>query len=1340
MFYIILIIGWILSPLVLIPLLIKKTKTANELQHFVDDLCRCGRISNSEYANLKAEKTVSAPLSADNGGNSARASAPANTAAEEKAAVTGTAAISAAPGIQSEANKYLRDIPVYAQEKNVLSANENKTYPAAEPRRLPDAKPVEAAVEKTASTKEAAPKIKKEKAPAGKKRAAAMSVLMMIGIIFVVLAGLVFSTAVWVNLGEIGRTLSVGTVAAMFFGIGAFTWKKMKLERTSFAFYTLGAFFSAITLITAGFFGVMGAYFSVAGEGACLLYAAALLIIALFSAKGRCIFDIPAAAYISVFCGVFAAVLLLVQLSPDTGVFALLAALFAAAVNISVYVLGLKISDKWEKPLHIVVPVMNAVALLGGVSAAFGSSPMFYAAAAVFVIRSIAAAVMGFKGRRVYKTRPAAVSSLSSGAFFALLAMFKLSASAEVFALSAAVFGILFALGMFTFGLSVPEDWNVPVKTTAFVLNAVGVISAFYVLMRNFGDWNGVCFAAAGVYIVSSFAVGIMAVRGHERYGETPSAFASMFTGLAFSVMLVAELSASMASAALCLTVMLLVFVNAVYTARSRLPENWKTAADVTSALLGLISVFCTAFTFIDSFGNWDASCYTVSLLYILQAAVITAAAYRSHAEYSKCRWAVLSQLAGIFFAVLTLAQLAENSVDFMLYLTIFAVAYLNFVHTFKIKKPENWEISLKVFSCILGLLGAVFTIPQMLFYSEWTYQFYVSAGIYIAYAAAVTAMAFLKHGEYSKARWAAVSQFIAIVIPLIIIYKKIETAELFVLIFAAYGALYSAAVCLAFLKLPERWDKTVNSVDIIFNIAAAIPAAGIMLGNFGDWNIYCFLTALLYIGYTAVRGVRNNNSPLKAAECFLAGIAAFNLCCAAEEWRIAAPEFLLVCMLFALTLAHHFAKPLRTLFSDIYLPAALTVSAIACAAEHNIFGIIGFALLGAAMLIKSAEKESKLSEIFKILLPLPASGMVLTFAYYSFSSLFADMAALNAAVLAAAAAVIFKIKGGNKTFYSFAFTAAAMLFIGAASEVHGMMLLLLAVSVLLTVLFCKCGNNLPSLVTMAGTAAVMYRIAETASYQTEFNISLLLAAIFAAASLAASRIFYGGRFLDRENGRFKLDTCCSGILLALPMIRSENGRVTAFAVLVILAVFAANLVRREHSGDFNRAALTAASGLLTLAFIFRPFLLISGNISPKITLLIICGFGFAFSKIWAKYPSLSENFSSAVYGICFVSLVIDALVHQNLFNTLTVLGVSAAILLYSFISKKKRWFAVSSVSLLGLTVYMFRDFFTMIDWWIYLLAVGLILIAVSAANEYFVRKGKELKEKAGRFFEDWKW
>ena len=47
----ILILAWILSPLVLIPLTVKRSKENNKLRSFVDELCRNGRISAAEYIN-----------------------------------------------------------------------------------------------------------------------------------------------------------------------------------------------------------------------------------------------------------------------------------------------------------------------------------------------------------------------------------------------------------------------------------------------------------------------------------------------------------------------------------------------------------------------------------------------------------------------------------------------------------------------------------------------------------------------------------------------------------------------------------------------------------------------------------------------------------------------------------------------------------------------------------------------------------------------------------------------------------------------------------------------------------------------------------------------------------------------------------------------------------------------------------------------------------------------------------------------------------------------------------------------------------------------------------------
>ncbi|MDE7290357.1 MAG: hypothetical protein K2N71_12825, partial [Oscillospiraceae bacterium] len=848
------------------------------------------------------------------------------------------------------------------------------------------------------------------------------------------------------------------------------------------------------------------------------------------------------------------------------------------------------------------------------------------------------------------------------------------------------------------------------------------------------------------IYIAYSIAITAMAFFKHGECSKTRWAIVSQLTGISFFLTLLSRLAESEISFMLYLTIFAVAYLNFVHTLGLKKPEKWEAPLKVFSYLLGIFGVVFTACQMIN-YAEWTYHFYVTSAIYIAYSIAITVMAFFKHGEYSKTHWAIVSQITGISFVLTLLSRLAESEINFMLYMTIFAVAYLNFVHTFGLKKPEKWNAPLKIFSYLLGVFGIVFTACQMINYDKWTYCFYLSAAIYIAYSIGITAMAFFNHGEYSKTHWAVISQAVGILLSLSVIYKLIDGMEIFVFVFSAFAVLYSAAVYFAFMKMPEKWVKVTNVTDIIFNIAAAVSAVVMLKSEFGSWDIYCFLTAFLYIAYTTVRGIRNSNSFLKAAECVISSATAYNLFCAFADENFAVPQFLLVCMMFAIAMIHHFAKPVRTVFSDIFLTLGLAVSALACAFEYNLCGILGFAMLGAVMLIKSAE-SGKMSAAFKVLLPLPVTGMVFTFVYYNFAGLwniadlFDVMLAANAAVLAViAAAIMFIRKKTDLTFWSFALTASALVFNGAASELTGIHILLLAVSIMLTVLFCRCRNNLPSLITMAGSAAMTYCLADTASLSADFNVSLLFAAIFAIASLAASRIFYSKKLIDREDGNFRLDTCCAGILLALPMVHSADEKVTAFAVLSILAVFAANLVRKEHKGDANRVALTIACGLFSIALIFRPFLIASDIlISQKIILGIISLFGFAFSKIWAKYPKLSENFSSAVYGIAFVCLIIDALSHQNLFNTLIVLGTSALILLYSFISKKKRWFAISSVSLLGLTIYTFRDFFTMIDWWVYLLIVGLILIAVSAANEYFVRKGREFKEKAGRFFEDWKW
>ena len=83
------------------------------------------------------------------------------------------------------------------------------------------------------------------------------------------------------------------------------------------------------------------------------------------------------------------------------------------------------------------------------------------------------------------------------------------------------------------------------------------------------------------------------------------------------------------------------------------------------------------------------------------------------------------------------------------------------------------------------------------------------------------------------------------------------------------------------------------------------------------------------------------------------------------------------------------------------------------------------------------------------------------------------------------------------------------------------------------------------------------------------------------------------------------------------------------------------------------------------------------------------------------------------------------------------ILGVCmAALLLYSFYAKKEMWLFLSAITLVVQGIYATRAFWKSLEWWIYMLAVGVIFITVAARNEYNKHYSDE-KEKR-KLFTDW--
>jgi hypothetical protein len=122
-------------------------------------------------------------------------------------------------------------------------------------------------------------------------RTTAINVVLTLGVLFIITAGLIFATTTWNTIDSVGKTLVIVALVAMFYIFSFIGEKVFQLKRTGMAFYVLGCFFSVIGIIAIGYFKLFGEYFTFEGEGknlflsACFVMAGSSILIGYFKYK-----------------------------------------------------------------------------------------------------------------------------------------------------------------------------------------------------------------------------------------------------------------------------------------------------------------------------------------------------------------------------------------------------------------------------------------------------------------------------------------------------------------------------------------------------------------------------------------------------------------------------------------------------------------------------------------------------------------------------------------------------------------------------------------------------------------------------------------------------------------------------------------------------------------------------------------------------------------------------------------------------------------------------------------------------------------------------------------------
>ena len=107
------------------------------------------------------------------------------------------------------------------------------------------------------------PKGKPERVP---KKANLGTIALILGMIFIVLAGVIFATTTWKIMEDGSKVLFIFASAVLFFGASGMAKKWFGIRKTSNAFYLLGSIFLFLSVVAAAYFQVLGTTFVLIGQ------------------------------------------------------------------------------------------------------------------------------------------------------------------------------------------------------------------------------------------------------------------------------------------------------------------------------------------------------------------------------------------------------------------------------------------------------------------------------------------------------------------------------------------------------------------------------------------------------------------------------------------------------------------------------------------------------------------------------------------------------------------------------------------------------------------------------------------------------------------------------------------------------------------------------------------------------------------------------------------------------------------------------------------------------------------------------------------------------------------
>lgn len=285
-----------------------------------------------------------------------------------------------------------------------------------------------------------------------------------------------------------------------------------------------------------------------------------------------------------------------------------------------------------------------------------------------------------------------------------------------------------------------------------------------------------------------------------------------------------------------------------------------------------------------------------------------------------------------------------------------------------------------------------------------------------------------------------------------------------------------------------------------------------------------------------------------------------------------------------------------------------------------------------------------------------------------------------------------------------------------------------------------KLRYNITAIASALGISIALFNFFYKNDSISSFVGLLCIAALF-ALYMVISKFIYNKSIIETKETRIIIDPMLLTSWLIILFMGTFHSKYTQFCVLIALAVYCICFIKKNTSYVAASLFLTVSSILTASAIITRPFLIPeSKEISSKITLAAAVLVGVACRFIWRKFSEAAKISSQCIFITCFIALLIDDIIFDNLTNTIAVTSIIFIVLVVSIIIRSKTWFAISSSSLFIITVYTTRDYLMALNWWIYLFLAGIILIFIASVNEYCKKNNETLRSSVAKRFSGWTW